>query len=172
MAEPTQSVAAHFFDDLTVGAQFTSPGFTFTEAGIIDFAWQFDPQPFHTDVEHAREHSIYGGLIASGYHTLSVCFRLVHATGLFAGTNNTGRNLDEVRFLKPVYAGDDVIALTRVENLRRVRSLRCYQFRRQGDDVLLAKGETDWVFVNIATGRPQAVAEDIIQKWHDEHDRQ
>ena len=77
-----------------------------------------------------------------------------------------------IEYLKPVYAGDDVIALTWVENLRRVRSLRCYQFRRQSDDVLLAKGETDWVFVNIATGRPQAVAEDIIKKWHEEHDRQ
>jgi len=117
MAEPVRGVAAHFFDDLSVGAQFTSPGFTFTEAAIIDFAWQFDPQPFHTDVEYAREHSIYGGLIASGYHTLSVCFRLVHAIGLFAGTNITGRNLDEVRFLKPVYAGDTLHVIATVRAL-------------------------------------------------------
>ena len=75
-----------------------------------------------------------------------------------------------IEYLKPVYAGEDVIALTWVESLRRVRSLRCYQFRRQSDDVLLAKGETDWVFVDIATGRPKAVTDDIIKKWHDEHD--
>ncbi len=73
-------------------------------------------------------------------------------------------------YLKPIFAGDDVIALTWVENLRRVRSLRCYQFRREGDNVLLAKGETDWVFVDVATGRPLAIAEDIISKWHEEHD--
>jgi len=71
-----------------------------------------------------------------------------------------------IEYLKPVFAGEDVMALTWVENLRRVRSLRCYQFRRQSDNVLLAKGETDWVFVNIATGRPQAIAEDIIGNWH------
>lgn len=76
-----------------------------------------------------------------------------------------------IEYLKPVYAGEDVIALTWVENLRRVRSLRCYQFRRQADNVLLAQGETDWVFVDIASGRPLAIAEDIISKWHEEHDR-
>lgn len=75
-----------------------------------------------------------------------------------------------IEYLKPVYAGEDVIALTWVENLRRVRSLRCYQFRRQGDNVLLARGETDWVFVDIASGRPIAIADDIISKWHEEHD--
>lgn len=73
-----------------------------------------------------------------------------------------------IEYLKPVYAGDEVIALTWVENLRRVRSLRCYQFRRQSDNVLLARGETDWVFVDITSGRPRAIAEDIISKWHDE----
>jgi len=77
-----------------------------------------------------------------------------------------------IEYLKPVYAGEDVIALTWVENLRRVRSLRCYQFRRQSDNVLLARGETDWVFVDIASGRPLAIAEDIISKWHDEREEQ
>jgi acyl-CoA thioester hydrolase len=71
-------------------------------------------------------------------------------------------------YLKPVFAGEDVIALTWVETLRRVRSLRCYQFRRQSDNVLLAKGETDWVFVDIASGRPRAIADDIISNWQHE----
>ena len=74
-----------------------------------------------------------------------------------------------IEYLKPVYAGEDVIALTWVENLRRVRSLRRYQFLRQGDNVLLARGETDWVFVDIETGRPRMIADDIIAKWHEEH---
>jgi len=73
-----------------------------------------------------------------------------------------------IEYLKPVYAGDEVIALTWVENLRRVRSLRCYQFRRQSDNVLLARGQTDWVFVDIASGRPLAITEDIIGKWHED----
>jgi acyl-CoA thioester hydrolase len=58
-----------------------------------------------------------------------------------------------------------VIALTWVENLRRVRSLRRYQFLRQSDNVLLARGETDWVFIDIASGRPRMILEDIISKW-------
>ena len=73
-----------------------------------------------------------------------------------------------IEYLKPVYAGEDVIALTWVENLRRVRSLRRYQFLRQRDDVLLAKGETDWVFIDIASGRPREILEDIISKWEQE----
>lgn len=73
-----------------------------------------------------------------------------------------------IEYLKPVYAGDDVIALTWVENLRRVRSLRRYQFLRQTDNVLLARGETDWVFVDIETGRPRMIADDLISKWHEE----
>ena len=76
-----------------------------------------------------------------------------------------------IEYLKPVYAGDDVIALTWVENLRRVRSLRRYQFLRQSDNVLLARGETDWVFVDIETGRPRMIADDIISKWHEEHSK-
>ena len=73
-----------------------------------------------------------------------------------------------IEYLKPVYAGEDVIALTWVENLRRVRSLRRYQFLRQHDNVLLAKGETDWVFIDIASGRPREILEDIISKWEQE----
>lgn len=74
-----------------------------------------------------------------------------------------------IEYLKPVYAGEEVVALTWVENLRRVRSLRRYQFLRRSDDVLLARGETDWVFIDIASGRPRVVLEDIIKKWEQEH---
>ena len=70
-----------------------------------------------------------------------------------------------IEYLKPVYAGDDVIAMTWVENLRRVRSLRRYQFRRPGDNMLLAWGETDWVFLDIASGRPRNVPDEITRLY-------
>jgi len=73
-----------------------------------------------------------------------------------------------IEYLKPLYAGEDVVALTWVENLRRVRSLRRYQFLRQSDNVLLARGETDWVFIDIASGRPRVILEDIISHWEQE----
>ena len=61
-----------FLDDLTPGQRFTSPGLTLTEAEIIDFAWRYDPQPFHLDA-NAAANSPYGGLIASGFQSLAIC---------------------------------------------------------------------------------------------------
>ena len=52
-----------YYEDFHVGERFISGGMTLTEAGIIDFARQWDPQPFHTDVEFAKKWS-FGGLIA------------------------------------------------------------------------------------------------------------
>ncbi|HET8726312.1 MAG TPA: MaoC/PaaZ C-terminal domain-containing protein, partial [Alphaproteobacteria bacterium] len=66
---------ALYFEDFTVGRTFTTPGATLTEAEIIHFALTYDPQPFHIDVEAAKR-SAYGGLIASGFQTLALSFRL------------------------------------------------------------------------------------------------
>jgi acyl-CoA thioester hydrolase len=49
-----------------------------------------------------------------------------------------------------------------VENIRRVRSLRKYEFVRKPDNKLLVKGETDWVFVDVKTGAPRAVPNEVI----------
>ncbi len=64
-----------YFDDFTVGSRFESPGITVTESEIIHFALRYDPQSFHLDVEAAKA-SPYGGLIASGFQTLGLSFRL------------------------------------------------------------------------------------------------
>ena len=68
-----------------------------------------------------------------------------------------------IEYLKPVFAGDEVIALTWVESLRRVRSLRRYQFLRHSDNLLLAWGETDWVFVDVGSGHPKYVPREITR---------
>ena len=96
-----------YFDDFKVGDRFTTAGYTFTEAAIIDFAFQYDPQPFHLDVEAARN-SVFGGLVASGFHTLSVCFRLIYQQGVFATANMGGRGLDELRWTRAVRPGDTI----------------------------------------------------------------
>ena len=67
-----------------------------------------------------------------------------------------------IEYLKPLFAGEAVIAQTWVAGFRRVRSLRCYRFLRQGDKQLLARGETDWVYVDAATGRPRKIPNEII----------
>lgn len=67
-----------------------------------------------------------------------------------------------IEYLSPLFAGEDVTVLTWVVNFRRVRSLRRYRFLRTGDGVLLARGETDWVFVDTASGRPCKIPDEIV----------
>jgi acyl dehydratase len=62
-------------DDLVVGEIFETQGYTLSQADITSFAFSYDPQPFHID-EVAAEKSIFGGIIASGFHTIAICFRL------------------------------------------------------------------------------------------------
>ncbi|HUN48014.1 MAG TPA: MaoC/PaaZ C-terminal domain-containing protein, partial [Stellaceae bacterium] len=70
-----------YFDDFAVGQRFTTHGITLTESLIIDFAMRYDPQPFHIDVEAAKA-SNFGGLIASGFQTIALGFRMVLETGV------------------------------------------------------------------------------------------
>ena len=65
-----------YFEDFQVGERIELGSLTVSEEEIIAFARQFDPQPFHISPEQAK-HSYYGGLIASGWHTVSVLMRLM-----------------------------------------------------------------------------------------------
>jgi len=94
-----------FLDDLAPGQRFTSPGLTLTEAEIIDFAWRYDPQPFHLDA-NAAAGSPYGGLIASGFQSLAICFRLFIQSGVLAESSMGSPGIDELRWLAPVRPGD------------------------------------------------------------------
>ena len=96
---------SRYLDDLTPGQRFTSPGLTLSEAEIIDFAWRYDPQPFHLDANAAAE-SPYGGLIASGFQSLAICFRLFIQSGLLADSSLGSPGIDELRWLAPVRPGD------------------------------------------------------------------
>jgi acyl-CoA thioester hydrolase len=66
-----------------------------------------------------------------------------------------------VEYLRPAFAGEHIKVLTWVANMRRVRSLRRYQFVRMEDEQLLVRGETDWVFVNINDGSPRAIPPEV-----------
>lgn len=94
-----------YFEDFTVGRRFTTPGKTLTEGEIVAFAMLYDPQPFHIDAEAAKE-SLFGGLIASGFQTLALCFRLFHMTGLLNAGSVAGAGCDELRWHRPVRPGD------------------------------------------------------------------
>ena len=67
----------------------------------------------------------------------------------------------KIEYLLPAFAGEEIEIKTWVENVRRVRSLRKYEFVRKSDGKVLVRGETDWVFVDIKTGRPLAIPETV-----------
>ena len=94
-----------YFDDFAIGERIVTHGVTLTESMIIEFGLAYDPQPFHTDVEAARP-SLYGGLIASGFQTLALGFRMVIETGLFRASSMGSPGFDELRWLRPVRPGD------------------------------------------------------------------
>jgi len=66
-----------------------------------------------------------------------------------------------IEYLRPAFVGERIQASTWIASFSRVRSLRRYQFVRLSDGVILATGETDWVFINAKSGRPQSIPEEI-----------
>jgi acyl-CoA thioester hydrolase len=66
-----------------------------------------------------------------------------------------------IEYLAPAFLGEDLEALTWVAVIGRVRSQRKYAFRRLSDGKLIARGETDWVFVHVETGRPATIPKSI-----------
>jgi acyl dehydratase len=94
-----------YLEDFVVGETVALGSHEFTSESIIAFARDWDPQPMHTDPVRAAE-SMYGGLIASGWHTAGVYMRLL-VDNLIAGTESLGSpGLDALRWLKPVRPGD------------------------------------------------------------------
>lgn len=95
-----------FLDDLVPGEVIEFGRTEVTEAEIIAFARQFDPQPFHIDAVAAKS-SPFGGLIASGWHTASLSMRMMVDNLLGPDSGSIGSpGIDELRWLKPVRPGD------------------------------------------------------------------
>jgi acyl-CoA thioester hydrolase len=66
-----------------------------------------------------------------------------------------------IEYLLPAFEGEAIEVRTWVEDIRRVRSLRKYEFVRTADGKTLVKGETDWVFVDVKTGAPRAIPDAV-----------
>jgi acyl dehydratase len=117
-----------FFEDIEVGQQRELGSFTFTAELIKKFATQFDPQRFHLDEEAGRQ-SLFGGLAASGWHVGSVCMKLLVADGQRRVKEAVARGetvavwgpspgFRELRWIKPVLAGDTISFASRIESMR------------------------------------------------------
>jgi acyl dehydratase len=118
----------HFFEELEIGRRREIGSFTFTAEAIKKFAAQFDPQRFHLDEEEGRK-SLFGGLAASGWHVGSVCMKLLVANGqrqieeaLARGEKvavwGPSPGFRDLRWLKPVLAGDTITYATEVASKR------------------------------------------------------
>jgi acyl-CoA thioester hydrolase len=70
-----------------------------------------------------------------------------------------------IEYLRPAFLGDRITVLTWVSDHRRVRSLRKYKFVREADGAVLARGETDWVFVDTASGKPRQIPEVVMSTF-------
>lgn len=106
-----------YFEDFEVGQVIEVGTRTVTEEEIIDFASKFDPQPFHVDKD-AAEKSIYGGIIASGWHTCSMMMRMLVDHFLRQSSSMGSPGVDEIRWLKPVRAGDTLSVSTTILETR------------------------------------------------------
>lgn len=99
------ALESRFFEDFEVGDRFEAGDFSLTEGEVIAFASSYDRQPFHIDA-HMASKTIYGGLIASGYQTLSLAWSKFIDLGLLETTGMGGTALNYVKFLRPVRPGD------------------------------------------------------------------
>ncbi len=129
-----------YLDDLQPGQTFALGRRSITREEILDFAKAWDPQPFHLDEEAAKA-SIYGQLIASGWHTVCIFMRLF-ADSLLNRTAAIGSpGIDELRWRKPVCAGDSLEAAVEILEVRPSRSrpdrgaarIRCIVRNQQGE---------------------------------------
>ena len=94
-----------YFEDFPAGAVFRYGSYRVTAAEIIAFAEEFDPQPFHLD-ENTAKASMLGELCASGWHVCAILMRMMFDAYLHQVASMGSTGIDEVKWIKPVYAGE------------------------------------------------------------------
>jgi acyl dehydratase len=120
MNQDKDAQLALYLEDLHVGQRFSSGAYQISEAQIRAFAAEFDPQPFHLR-EAAAEASIFGGLVASGWHTASITMRLLVRSGLPLAGGIIGLG-GELEWKKPTRPGDTLRVESEVVEILPSRS--------------------------------------------------
>jgi acyl dehydratase len=110
-----------YLDDLHPGDAWTGMPIAITEADILHFAGEYDPQPMHLDPEAARA-GRFGGLIASGWHVASLMMRDFVETRPFGDVPLLGIGLNELHWLKPVRPGDTLLVRREILEVQRSQS--------------------------------------------------
>jgi acyl dehydratase len=142
-------VSGRFFEDFAIGEVVASnETYEMTAERIHEYAGEFDPQPIHLDPDAATA-GFFGGIIASGWHTLSATMRLMVRANLFAGAPVIGVGVDNLRYLAPVRPGDLLTASAEVIELRPSEK----------------NPDRGYLRLRVVTTRVQDQAEVITQEW-------
>lgn len=121
MLTKTEQPTRLYLEDFSVGQVFHSGSHRITEAEIKAFAKEYDPQPFHLDNEAAKA-TMFGGLAASGWHTMALTMRLLVDGGAPIAGGIIGAGAEELRWPKPVRPGDELTVESEVLEIRPSRS--------------------------------------------------
>ncbi|AXI29515.1 MaoC family dehydratase [Priestia megaterium] len=100
-------------DEFTIGQVFETKSFKLTKEDIIRFAKEFDPQYMHLDEEKAKQ-GRFNGIIASGIHTMALSFKLWIEQGMYEEDVIAGTEMNNIKFIKPVYPGDELHTIVKV----------------------------------------------------------
>lgn len=134
-----------YFEDLEVGETIEFGEYDVTEDEIVEFAERYDPQFFHVDPERASE-TMYGGLIASGWHTASMTMRMLVDGFLSEAASMGAKGVDELRWYRPVRPGDvltlrnEVLEKSVESDERGLAHVRTTTTNQDGEDVFSMVG--------------------------------
>ena len=145
MLSKTEDEAKLYLDDFTVGQIFRSNSLRVTEADIKAFAAQYDPQPFHLDDAAARA-TLFGGLAASGWHTMALTMRLLVDGGAPIAGGIIGAGGEELRWPKPVRPGDELTVESEVLEIRPSRSRPTQGLMKMRSTTLNQNGDPVQIF--------------------------
>ena len=106
-----------YYEDIEIGDVREFGEYNVTAEEIVEFAEQYDPQPFHTDAD-AAEDSAFGELVASGWHTASMCMRMLVDGPIDERASMGARGVDELRWKRPVRPGDTLSVRTEIVDKR------------------------------------------------------
>jgi acyl dehydratase len=114
-------VTVLYLEDLAPGQRYRTGSRTLDLAEIQGFAREFDPQPFHTDPEAAK-HTLFGELVASGWHTMGITMRLIVDGSLQLGWGFLGAGVEAIDWPNPVRPGDTLRIESEVVEVKPSRS--------------------------------------------------
>lgn len=137
-----------FLEDFSAGDVHAFGAYVMTAEEIVSFARQYDPQPFHIDAAAAAQ-SVFGGLVASGWHTASACMRMIVDQFLGPDSGSLGSpGVEALQWTRPVRAGDTLSLRAEVLEVKPSRSrpdrgavrVRYVTLNQHGETVMTMEG--------------------------------